>query len=50
MTPNARYVKPAMKQSLKLFISVLKFFKMNTNNDMTGWEGLCIGIFVEKIL
>ena len=48
MTPNAVCVKPAMKQSLTLFLSVLNFFKKNTNNDMTGLERLCIGIFAER--
>ena len=38
MTPNGGYVKPTMKKSPTLFMSVLNFFKMNTNDDMTGWE------------
>ena len=48
ITPNAGCVKPTMKQSLALFLSVLTFFKKNTNDDMTGWERLCVGIFVER--
>ena len=48
ITPNAGCVKPTMKQSLTLFLSVLNFFKKNTNHDMTGWERLCVGTFVER--
>ena len=36
MTPNGGYVKPTMKKSPTLFMSVLNFFKMNKNDDMTG--------------
>ena len=36
-----------MKQSLTLFMSVLNFFKKNTNDGMTRWERLYIGIFLE---
>ena len=40
-------VTPTMKQSLTLFLSLLNFFKKNTNNKMTRWKILCIRIFVE---
>ena len=36
MTPNARCVKPMMKQSLTLLLSVLTFIKKSTSDDMTG--------------
>ena len=48
MTPYAGCVKPIMKQSHILFLIVLNLFKTNTKDDMTGWEGLFIGIFVER--
>ena len=48
MTLNAVCVKPTMKRSVTLSLSVLNFFKNNTNDGMTGWERLCIGIFVER--
>ena len=48
ITPNAGCVKPTNKQSLALFLSVLNFFKKNTNDDMARWERLCVGIFVER--
>ena len=44
MTPKAECINPTMKQSLALFLSVLNFFKKNTNDVMTGLERLCIGI------
>ena len=37
-----------MKQSLTLFLSLLNFFKKNTNNNMARWKILCIRIFVER--
>ena len=48
MTLDAGCVKPTMKQSFRLFLCVLNSFKKNTNDDMTGWETLYIGIFVER--
>ena len=48
MNPNAGCLKPTMKQSHTLFLSVLNFSKKNTNDDMTGGEKLYIGIFVER--
>ena len=48
MTPNAGCVKPTMKQSLILFLSVINFFKKNTNDDMTGWGRFGIAISVER--
>ena len=48
MTLNAVCVKPTMKKSLTLFLIVPDFLKKNTNDDMTGWERLCIGVFVER--
>ena len=46
--PKCKCVKPMIRQSLTLFLNVLNLFIKNTNNNMTGWEGLCIGIFVER--
>ena len=48
MTQNAGWVKPTMKQSLTLFLSVSNFFKKNTNSDMAVWERLSIGILAER--
>ena len=33
MTPKAECINPTMKQSLALFLSVLNFFKKNTNES-----------------
>ena len=48
MIPNAGCVKPVIEQLHTLFLIVLNFFKKNTNDNMTGWESLCIEIFVER--
>ena len=47
MTPNAGYVKPTIKQSLTLFLSILSFLEKNANDNITGWERLRIRAFVE---
>ena len=48
MTPNAGCVKQTKKQFLTLFRSVLNFFGKNAKDDMTRWERLCTGIFIER--
>ena len=48
MTPYAGCVKPTMKQSLTLFLSVLNFLKKNRNDGMIGWERLSNGILVKR--
>ena len=48
MTQYAGCVKPTMKQSLTLFLSVLNFLKKNRNDGMIGWERLSNGILVKR--
>ena len=47
MTPNAGYVKPTIKQSFTLFLSIISFLEKNANDNITGWERLRIRAFVE---